>query len=227
MSKFLKALLCLFKGDIPGALNALFKHRVITDCITRDPYLFRWFVIRTKNFGLFIHRFVRSDYERVCHDHPWNFLVIPVWRGYIEHSEVIKSETIGCREVVRRCKRVWPIIGTRARFAEYRHRVELIKAKATITPEDWKRLCQLREDLEAVRHVTTNRLIEIETEAEIRDLAKIIDKQPYDLSEKWEVTHRELPSWSIFIRLRERRDWGFWLPEGWKKWNIFERERCN
>jgi hypothetical protein len=38
--------------------------------------------------------------------------------------------------------------------------------------------------------------------------------------------HMELPSWSLFVRFREWRDWGFWLPNGWQKWNDFWREKC-
>ena len=89
--------------------------------------------------AVFIHKFVRSDEDRALHDHPWNFLVIPIWRGYIEHSDRVvicdcepgstyceMCEGDGAyREPVRR--RVWPIIGTRYRDATYRHRVELLE----------------------------------------------------------------------------------------------------
>jgi hypothetical protein len=67
-------------------LDLLFKKRVIENC-EHEPYLARWFVIRSKNFGLFIHKFIRSDEDRALHCHPWDFIVIPVWRGYWEHYE--------------------------------------------------------------------------------------------------------------------------------------------
>jgi hypothetical protein len=108
-------------------LNKLFKKKVIVNC-ERDPYLHRWYLLKTPWVGIFIHKFVRGDDERALHDHPWPFLVIPLWRGYWEHSE--KSPTdAGC--VVANLRRVYPIIGTRIRPATFRHRVELL-------PDQWE-----------------------------------------------------------------------------------------
>jgi hypothetical protein len=108
-----------------GRLARLFQHKVIVNC-ERDPYLIRWYVLRTRFLAIFIHKFVRSDEDRALHDHPWNFLVIPIWRGYIEHSQHTSPMVGDTWEVTRR---VWPILGTRFRRAEYRHRVELIQGK--------------------------------------------------------------------------------------------------
>lgn len=114
-------------------LDLLFKKREIVNC-DRDVYLHRWFVIRTKRFGLFIHKFVRSDEDRALHDHPWSFIVIPIWRGYFEWSNCKGCqqypeyyENQSCPNPQR--KRVYPILGARYRRAEYRHRVELIGGK--------------------------------------------------------------------------------------------------
>jgi hypothetical protein len=101
---------------IQRLLNRLFHCKVIVNC-DRDPFLYRWFVIRTDRLALFVHQFVRSDEDRALHDHPWNFIVIPIWRGYIEHND-------------KGSRRVWPIISARFRKAEYRHRVELIGGKS-------------------------------------------------------------------------------------------------
>lgn len=114
---------------ITRLLSAIFPFKVIMNC-NHDPYLIRWYVFKTKRVTLFIHKFVRSDEDRALHDHPWPFLVIPIWRGYWEHSyrpshydEAGQIEYAA--ENVRR--RVLPIIGTRYRSALYRHRVELLK----------------------------------------------------------------------------------------------------
>lgn len=64
----------------------------------------------------FFHKFLRSDEDRALHNHPWDFIVIPVWRGYYEHN--LKGK-----------KRVWPFISARFRKKEYVHRVELINEK--------------------------------------------------------------------------------------------------
>lgn len=152
-------------------LNRLFKKREIVNC-DRDVYLHRWYVLRTFWITIFIHKFVRSDEDRALHDHPWNFLVIPVWRGYIEHSKK-RCDCWRCNCSNPSCPslhpwhesetRVYPIISTRYRKAEYRHRVELVQGK---------------------------------------------------------------PSWSIFIHFRKRRDWGFWMPEGWIQWAKFWQDKC-
>jgi hypothetical protein len=119
-------------------LNRCFQHKVVVNC-DRDPYLYRWYIFRTKRVALFLHKFVRSDEDRALHDHPWAFLVIPIWRGYVEHIQKRVSrrtqpsvkngfqwhENWVTTEPSKR--RVWPIIGMRYRRATYRHRVELFR----------------------------------------------------------------------------------------------------
>jgi hypothetical protein len=122
---------------VVNILDKLFEKRVIVNC-DHDPYLNRWYVFRTKHVSLFIHQFVRSDEDRALHDHPWNFLVIPIWRGYIEHSEAIPEPEVDLRAFMEQRatipvrRRVLPIIGTRFRFGTYRHRVELLERKEQI-----------------------------------------------------------------------------------------------
>lgn len=97
-------------------LDYLFERRDIVNC-EREIYLQRWFVVRlAERFAIFAHRFERSDEDRALHDHPWDFIVIPLWRGYVEHSE-------------KGARRVYPLLGIRWRRAEYRHRVELIAGR--------------------------------------------------------------------------------------------------
>jgi len=52
-----------------------------------DLLMIRWIVFRTPSFGIFIHKFCRSDHERALHDHPWNFLSIILRGGYTEVFE--------------------------------------------------------------------------------------------------------------------------------------------
>ena len=51
----------------------------------RGPLLTRYRLIRSKNFGLFLHHLHRSD-VRTPHDHPWWFVSLILWGGYVEHS---------------------------------------------------------------------------------------------------------------------------------------------
>lgn len=134
---------------IEKILNKLFKHKLIVNC-EKQGYLHRWYIIKTNLLGIFIHQFIRSDEDRAVHDHPWNFIVIPLYRGYNEYSDKGK-------------RRVYPILGTRFRFATYKHRVDLIDNKS---------------------------------------------------------------AWSLFIRFKKVRDWGFWPSEGFTLWNKWIKDRC-
>ena len=163
-------------------LDRWFTKREIRDC-DGSIYMHRWFIFRTNPVAIFVHKFVRSDFERAIHDHPWSFLVIPLWRGYIEHSE---GRCGWCRSYTSECicgewgipgktgpaipnsRRVYPLLGIRFRRAEFRHRVELF----------------------------TN------------------------------AKGEQLPSWSIFIRFRKRRLWGFWFPTGWQEAMEWWQQHC-
>jgi hypothetical protein len=170
--------------SIARILDRLFEKRVIVNC-AKEPYLHRWYIFRSEPLGIFVHRFVRSDEDRALHDHPWSFIVIPLWGGYVEHSDraMTKEEqfcatlrhvdcwsferfleslkNIPTRIAVKR--RVWPIISTRYRNTEYRHRVELVGG----------------------RH-----------------------------------------SWSLFIRFKKVREWGFWPTDGFIRWNKWWQDKC-
>ncbi len=49
-----------------------------------DVYFIRYFVVQSKYFNIFIHRFLRSDRDDP-HNHPWDFLTFVVKGGYREH----------------------------------------------------------------------------------------------------------------------------------------------
>jgi hypothetical protein len=48
------------------------------------PYMTRYILFRTSFGGLYVHVFHRSDNDRARHDHPWNFVSMILWRGYVE-----------------------------------------------------------------------------------------------------------------------------------------------
>lgn len=52
-----------------------------------NDYLQRWFVIpRNRFFNIYLHRFLRSDYDRALHDHPWLNMSILLDGEYVEHT---------------------------------------------------------------------------------------------------------------------------------------------
>lgn len=152
-------------------------HKTIVNC-AREPYLTRWYLLRKKAIGIFLHRFHRGDEDRALHDHPWSFITIILWRGYIEHAEglcplcvggvgynvlaPVKCPCCGGAEKVATAKRKWPGMIC-FRPAEWRHRVELVEGKAAFT---------------------------------------------------------------LVIRFKERRMWGFWETTGFIAWNKWWQNNC-
>ena len=79
-----------------------------------NPLLIRYILFRLPAFGVFLHKFCRSDYDRSLHDHPW-FVSIILWPGYVEEHDQTRD---GFKE------RVWHKPGSiLLRPAEWRHRV--------------------------------------------------------------------------------------------------------
>lgn len=89
------------------------------DCPDKGPLMIRYYLIRTRWFGVYLHKFLRSD-ERTMHDHPWWFWSLILVGEYIEHMSYALMG--GYRRV-----------GSIAyRPAKWVHRVELL---ADIMPE--------------------------------------------------------------------------------------------
>lgn len=49
-----------------------------------DPYMCRYRLFRVPLFGVFLHHILRSDEDPDLHDHPWNFVSLILWGGYLE-----------------------------------------------------------------------------------------------------------------------------------------------
>lgn len=62
------------------------KRKVIYGCAARgdaqSAYLTRWELISCRFGAIYLHRFERSDDRSSLHDHPWNFITIPLKFGY-------------------------------------------------------------------------------------------------------------------------------------------------
>lgn len=62
------------------------KRKIIYGCAARgdekSPYLTRWELFECRWFAIYLHRFERSDDRSSLHDHPWNFITIPLKYGY-------------------------------------------------------------------------------------------------------------------------------------------------
>jgi hypothetical protein len=44
----------------------------------------RWQIIQTRWFGIYFHCIYQADTDKHCHDHPWDYISIPLWGKFIE-----------------------------------------------------------------------------------------------------------------------------------------------
>jgi len=68
---------------IDRLLQRIFNFFVITNQVG-DPYIFRYKLFRLPFFKVYLHHILRSDEDEELHDHPWGFVSIILWRGYVE-----------------------------------------------------------------------------------------------------------------------------------------------
>ena len=65
------------------------RYRLIMDRTDKKPYLIRYYIFLKERdkfpFNIFVHKFLSSDPDDL-HDHPWNFISIPLYPGYFEHT---------------------------------------------------------------------------------------------------------------------------------------------
>lgn len=50
-------------------------------------YLYRWTIMRTRWFKVYLHKFVGDDWSIDLHDHPKRFISIGIWGSYMEETE--------------------------------------------------------------------------------------------------------------------------------------------
>lgn len=110
------------------------KKKLIFGCDARGDsnslYLSRWEYFSTKRFAIYLHKFHRSDDNSSLHDHPWNFITVPLWRGYNDCQYNGGSDSEGNPTFSR--KRVYPLT-IHFRKATHIHFVELIDNKIAWT----------------------------------------------------------------------------------------------
>lgn len=110
------------------------KKKIIYGCKARgdanSAYLTRWEFLSSERFAIYLHKFHRSDDNSSLHDHPWNFITIPLWRGYNDCTFNGGTDKSGNLTFNR--QRIWPLIPV-YRKATHIHFVELINNKPAWT----------------------------------------------------------------------------------------------
>lgn len=103
------------------------KRKIIYGCAARgdemSPYLTRWELLICKWFAIYLHRFERSDDRSSLHDHPWNFLTIPLRYGYNDCTYSGRSLKDGTHDFNRQLMKPFRIY---YRSSTHIHFVELL-----------------------------------------------------------------------------------------------------
>lgn len=55
-------------------------------------YLYRWTLLGTRWFKIYLHHIVGNDWSRDLHDHPKRFISIGLWGWYIEETPTGETE---------------------------------------------------------------------------------------------------------------------------------------
>lgn len=85
-------------------------------------YMIRRTIFGCRWFSIHLHHILRSDSDRVLHDHPWDFISVIIWRGYTEWTYQVAN----CPLTVKLPR--WHGIGSVLfRRAEHFHRVTMTK----------------------------------------------------------------------------------------------------
>lgn len=67
-------------------------------------YLVRWKLISTPWFGIYLHKVLLPDRDRMMHDHPWKFKSLILKGGYIEHWRFWSDRFTGAVHAVNKYK---------------------------------------------------------------------------------------------------------------------------
>jgi hypothetical protein len=104
-----------------------FKKRKIIKRENDTPYLIRWNLFECPAFSVKLHKILRSDYD-CLHDHPWSFISIILWGGYVEHRDKVICEHWSVDDSDERLERTSKIYhpgNILYRRAEDRHKLEI------------------------------------------------------------------------------------------------------
>jgi hypothetical protein len=72
--------------NLQATINRIFRMEEINGAERCPTYLFRWTLLRSKAFAIYLHHFVGDDWARDMHDHPKRFISIGLWGEYVEET---------------------------------------------------------------------------------------------------------------------------------------------
>lgn len=90
--------------------------RDINDISEKQLYLRRWSLWLPFGWSIKLHKIVLPDHDRCQHDHPWWFIRIILWGGYVEDR--------GSKKVIIKPWRPWAPWRIYPVFGNFRHRID-------------------------------------------------------------------------------------------------------
>jgi hypothetical protein len=103
----------------------------IRDGKLNPVYMIRYSLLTTPWFAVKLHRIFLSD-DDCMHDHPWSFISIVLWGGYIEHRPELKGDQ-GYYEGVKQVnKRLYGTGSILWRPAPSIHKLEILQPATTL-----------------------------------------------------------------------------------------------
>lgn len=97
---------------------------------TGELHFRRYSIFQCKYFNIYIHRIFKSDEDKHKHNHPWNFISVILWGGYIESVLHMAKDTNLFIKYRRQYIRKFLNIGYR-NFKDY-HQFKLLKITTTL-----------------------------------------------------------------------------------------------
>lgn len=171
------------------------KAKIIYGCESRgdahSPYLVRWKLLETKLGAVYLHRFLRSDADD-HHDHPWPFVSVILWRGYVEETAILdRIESFS--GTVDECDALlakgdgweWGGYSMADNASVFRAHWQIKRRRV------WPGMVLFRS-------------------AEHRHRVELVN---------------EREAWTLVIRGKYVREWGFFTKRGWQRWKEYFEER--
>ncbi len=105
-------------------LNRLFGQAEEINGRERCPtYLYRWTLLKRRNWSVYLHHFVGDDWSLDLHDHPKRFISIGLWGWYVEETPYPFPDSAWAR--LGPVRKTWHAPWIRSFSADYIHRLEV------------------------------------------------------------------------------------------------------
>lgn len=205
------------------------RRRVIWSCdASKGPLLTRYFLIQTRWFALYLHHLQASDEDRALHDHPWSFFTMLLSSGYYEWTP--GATTTGPRFVAVSASEVWPDSRESCGWWHVEDRAAFDAAKGRYLVGHYHAGLPDPEGMARRDAAGKNDRARSWQHPFASEPVRTWRRRFSILWRPAEWQHRlELvkPTWTLVLRLRRRRQWGFITRTGWQDWISYGKEWCD